>query len=332
MRLGGFYEISDSVFVLLMLVLPGFTFAQGDLVAAVTGNVTGLVENNNGDMVPPQAAVQATVVVNDDNGVVVANVSGTASCTGGLGLHFAFEAQYNTDDNSFVGMYSDIPGSAPDKALAFANDGGYSWTALLSGTAASDSGPRAYDLSFNFDVPETAVFSGNALPADLVYAGSLVTTQVVSVPLVISEVGINQNLEFSVDFSGNWSATAVPLEDGSSVFTGQASGSFASSNTVTVDATIPLQGALSIPVTIGGSFGGSLFLIDEDTVSFQGSWVGSGADQTFGGDINIDIELQDTSSFPFSVSGTIPIEIGVDQLPTVEIPFAVSGLFPLSIQ
>lgn len=320
------------IFAIIVFILPGFTFAQGDLVAALTGSVSGLVENSNGEMVVPQAAVQATIVAIDSGGVVTADVSGTASCTGGLGLHFAFEAQYNTNDNTFVGMYSDIPGAAPNKALTFTNDGGYSWTALLSGMAPSDTGLRAYDLSFNFQVPETAVFSGNALPADLVYAGSLESTQTVSVPLVISPVGINQNLEFSVDFTGSWSATAVPLEDGSSVFTGQASGSFASSNTVTVEATVPLVGIVSIPVAIEGSFGGSLFLIDENTVSFQGSWVGSGADHTFGGDISIDIEFQDTSSFPFSVSGTIPIATGIALLPTVEIPFSVSGHFPLSIQ
>ena len=325
-------RLTIRFFAIALFILPGFTFAQGDLVAAFTGGITGLVEADDGEMVPPQAAVQATIVVVDSNGVVTADVSGTASCTGGLGLHFTFEAQYNANENTFVGMYSDIPGLAPNQALTFVNNEGYSWSALLSGVASSDSGPRAYDLSFNIQIPETAVFSGKTLPPDMVYGGSLEDTQSISIPLAIPLAGINQNLEFSVDFTGSWDATAVPLEDGSSVFTGQASGSFVSSNTVTVEASIPQIGVRSIPVTIDGSFGGNLFLIDEDTVSFQGSWVANGADQTFGGDINIDIEFQDTSSFPFSVSGTIPIATGIAQLPTIEIPFAVSGQFPLSMQ
>ncbi len=116
------------------------------------------------------------------------------------------------------------------------------------------------------------------------------------------------------------------------MFTGEATGTFASTNTETVIGTVPGSGQLSIRVQVSGSFGGTLFLIDKDTVSFQGSWVGTGANQTVGGDINIDIEFQDTSSFPFSVSGTIPVETGFEQLPLTNIPFAVSGSFPLSIQ
>ena len=314
------------------LLLPGLAAAQGQLVAAVTGTVSGLVEDKNGDMVPPQAAVQATVSADTSGDSVVATVTGTASCTGGLGLHFTFEAQYNTADNSFVGMYSDIPGSAPNKALSLVNNGGYSWTASLNGNAPSDTGTRAYDLSFSFEIPDTAAFSGNALPDDLTYSGLLNTTKQVIVPLVIPQANINQNLVFDLVFTGDWSATSVPLVDGTAVFTGSATGSFMSSNTEIVTVTAPGLGTLNIPVQVSGSFGGSLFSVDKDTVSFQGSWIGSGVNQTFGGDIKIDIEFQDISSFPFSVSGVIPVDTGYPLLGVIHIPFAVTGNFPLSIQ
>lgn len=85
-------------------------------------------------------------------------------------------------------------------------------------------------------------------------------------------------------------------------------------------------------MSISGNFGGSLFLIDEDTVSFRGAWVGSGANQTFGGDTTIDINFQDTSAFPFTVSGTLPVATGIPQFPQFDFPFSVSGNFPLSIQ
>ena len=320
-----------KISLICALLLPGLVAAQGQLVAAVTGTVNGLVQDKNGDMVPPQAAVQATVSADTSGDSIVATVTGTASCTGGLGLHFTFEAQYNTADNSFVGMYSDIPGSAPNKALSLVNNGGYSWTASLSGNAPSDTGSRAYDLSFSFEIPDTAVFSGNALPDDLTYSGLLNTTKQVVVPLVIPQVNINQNLVFDIVFSGDWSATSVPLVDGTAVFTGSATGSFMSSNTEIVTVATPL-GTQEIPVQVSGSFGGSLFSVDEDTVSFQGSWIGSGVNQTFGGDINIDIEFQDISSFPFSVSGVIPVDTGFPLFGIVKIPFAVSGSFPLSIQ
>lgn len=306
--------------------------AQTDLVAPVTGTVTGTVENENGELVPPQAAVSGTVVATESNGVVTANVTGTASCTGGLGLHFTFEAQYDTASNSFTGMYSHTPGSAPDQALSFTNDGGYQWTAHLSGEAPSDTGPRSYDLSFQFQIPETAIFSGNQIPAERTYAGALNSTQSVTVPISVPLAGINETLTYTVVFDGSWSAVAVPLVDETFTFTGEASGTFASNETHTISGTIPGFGALSISVGISGSFGGSLFYIDENTVAFQGSWVGSGAGKTFGGDTTITINFQDTSEFPFSVSGTIPIETGFTQMPTMEIPFSVSGTFPLSIQ
>jgi len=316
----------------LLFLLPQWALAQTDLIAPVTGAVTRLVENDAGDMVPPQATVSATVVANDNNGVITANVSGTASCTGGLGLHFTFEAQYSSADNSFVGMYSDVPGNAPDKALSFTNNGGYSWTAQLSGMAPSPTGARAYDLQFHYEIPSQAIFQGNALPAERTYGGTLATSQTVVVPLSVPIAQINQNLNFNVEFNGSWSAVSIPQLDDSVVFTGEATGTFASTNTETVIATVPGAGQLSIPVQVSGSFGGTLFLIDGDTVSFQGSWVGTGANQTVGGYINIDIEFQDTSSFPFSVSGSIPVETGFEQLPLINIPFAVSGSFPLSIQ
>ncbi|MFN3164642.1 MAG: hypothetical protein ACE37N_14490 [Pseudohongiellaceae bacterium] len=318
--------------VFLSACLPIAATAQTDLIAPVTGSVTGLVENDNGEMVAPQAAVSATVIATDNNGVITADISGTASCTGGLGLHFNFEAQYNASENSFSGMYSDVPGSAPDQELLFSSDGGNMWTAQLSGDAPSDSGSRSYDLQFQFEVPEAAIFQGNSIPEERSYGGVLSAVQSVSVPVNVPQAGISQTLDFNVEFTGSWSAVAVPQLDGSSVFTGEASGSFASSNTEEVSVSLPDTDAFSIPVQVGGSFGGSLFLIDEDTVSFQGAWVASGSAQSFGGDMSIDIEFSDTSSFPFTIDGVIPVETGLEQLPTVNIPFSTSGSFPLSLQ
>ncbi len=305
--------------------------AQTNLIAPVTGSVTGTVENEFGEMVAPEAAVSATVVAVENEGVITANVSGTASCSGGLGLHFTFEAQYDASTNSFTGMYSDTPGSTPDQSLTFVNDGGLQWTALLSGQAPSDNGARAYDLSVQFVVPDTAIFVGESLPAEQTYGGSLETTTSVSVPVSVPLAGIDQTLDFSVTLTGSWNAVAVPQPDSSVAFTGEASGSF-SSNASAVTGTVPGLGDISVPIQIGGSFGGSLFMIDDDTVAFQGSWVASGGEQTFGGDLSITIEFQDTSSFPFTISGVVPVATGISQMPTLNVPFSVSGAFPLSLQ
>ena len=83
-------KIQYSIIGLLFPSISSIAVAQQDLVAAVVGNVTGTLEDKDGNLVPPQTAVQATVNAIDNNGTIVANVSGTASCTEGLGLHFAF--------------------------------------------------------------------------------------------------------------------------------------------------------------------------------------------------------------------------------------------------
>jgi hypothetical protein len=151
-------------------------------------------------------------------------------------------------------------------------------------------------------------------------------------PLSIPQAGINENVSFDVAFSGDWSAVSVPKVDGSSVFTGHAKGSFASTNTVTVSGFVPGLGTVTIPVSISGYFGGTLFLIDDNTVSFRGAWVGVGTEQTFGGDTAIEIRFQDTSAFPFTMSGTLPVATGVPQLPLIQIPFSASGSFPLALR
>lgn len=323
----------NSIKTLISLVLILFAvpvWAQ-DYIAGVVGGLSGTVEDDQGNMVAPQAAISATMMAQLAGSGVTADISGTGSCTGGLGLHFEFEAQFDAATNSFTGMYSDIPGTAPYKTLEFISNGGTSWSAVLSGTAPSPSGERAYDLSYDFEVPESAIFAASQLPDDLVYGGSLNTTQTVSVPVNVQAAGIDETVDIEIDFSGSWDATAVPQVDQSVVFTGSASGSFVSTNSPTVTATVPVLGSISIPINVDGSFGGSLFLVDESTVAFQGSWVANAADQSFGGDINITINTEDTSSFPFSISGTLPFETGVSQLPLIEIPFSVAGSFPLDL-
>jgi len=295
--------------LLAVFSFPLLAFAQQDFIAGANGTLTGMVEDEDGNMVPPQAAISATVTAQEVDGAITAQIDATGSCTGGLGLHLSLSAQYDVAANSFTGMYSDIPGAAPYKAIKFVNNGGLSWQANLSGSAPSDSGARAYDLTYAFDVPESAVIAAAEFPAESSYGGSLNNSPSVSIPLNIPEAGINQNLDIDMDFTGSWSANAVPQLDGSAIFTGSASGSFVSTNSPTISGTVPVVGAFSLPVSVDGSFGGTMFLVDESTVSFQGSWVANGGDQTFGGDISITIPFEDVSSFPFSVSGTcIPSE------------------------
>lgn len=140
-----------SIIGLLFLSISSIAVAQQDLVAAVVGNVTGTVEDKDGNLVPPQTA-----------------------------------------------------GEAPSIPLNFTPTGGTAWTTTLSGQASSPTGLRAYILAFDFEILETAIFSGNALPSDRTYSGNLASTQTVVVPLSIPAFGVNETLSFVLNFTGTW--------------------------------------------------------------------------------------------------------------------------------
>jgi hypothetical protein len=54
-------------------------------------------------------------------------------------------------------------------------------------------------------------------------------------------------------------------------------------------------------------------------------------DQTYGGDLDITINLKDTSSFAFSLEGSLPIESSVPGFPVIPVPFSIAGVFPLEL-
>jgi hypothetical protein len=322
-------RLKKAVHVLILLAVSPAVLAD-PLTGALQGSVSGTVQDDNGAMVAPQAAVQATIFANDNNGNITATIEGSAACTGGLGLAISFTAQYDAATQGFTGMYSDTPGKAPDTPISFTNTGGLAWTAAVSGNAPSATGERAYDLEMAFIVDQEAIFPGPKLPADKRFGGQLNQTQVVQVPVSIPALQLDETLSVEVVFQGSWNAVAVPNKDGSSTFTGEASGSFSSPQASVLNVNTP-NGPMSIPVSVGGSFGGTLFYLSESEVAFQGAWVADGGGQAFGGDISVNIPLSDISSFPFSIDGVMEISTGVEQMPSVSIPFSSSGAFPLDL-
>lgn len=319
------------VLVLTAASLPIVGFAQQDLVGAVTGSLSGTVENAQGNMVAPEGAVQATVFATDNgNGNVTAIIEGSASCTGGLGLTITFSAQYDSTSGNFTGQYTDEPGATPDEDVVFSNSGGLNWSAHFSGTAPSSTGQRAYDLDFAFTIPDNAVFTGNKLPNDIVYQGSLSNQPTVEVPVNVPSIGLHETVTFNLNFDGSWKATAVPQANGGAVYTGEASGSFYGDGGTLV-VTIPFVGQQSFAVSAAGSFAGTLFTVSSSEVAFKGAWVANANDDDYGGDVEIVIPLDNYAAFPFTVQGQLEIATGVSQLPSVLVPFTVSGSFPLNL-
>lgn len=466
-------KLKRSIFLTCNMLAP-FTLliaitghAQETLIAPLIGSVSGQVQAPDGSLVEPTAAIDGTILASIDNGSITASIEGSASCTGGLGIHFTFAGQYDSATGNFSAQFSDTPGFAPDTAADIVGIGNNTWQVSLSGKAPSDTGERDYDLQFEFQVPETAIFPGGKVPAANFYSGTL--NQSISVPIDLnnSALGLNQSVDLSIDVSGSWDATSIPRIDSSADISGEASGTISSNSVqilvagatpstleipVTHTATVPVpfqntqlgvnttvnmvfefngtySGSLqqdstysgsvtgsfstqpysiassvpgvntqiplsstqsiSLPIVdtatgvnttaqvdvtingsgtlvsnsgsltgqgsgsfsssqfevnaesaggnnvinlqVNGSFGGSLFTVNESTLAFKGAWVATGANQNFGGDIDITVPLADTSTFPFSFSGVLPIATGNSAVPQLNIPLNFSGSFPLNL-
>ena len=312
------------------LLAPSLVWAQTDVVGAIVGSVGGTVQDEAGEMVAPQGAVQGTIVANDSSGSLVASVSGTAATSGALGLALQFSADLDATTGGFVGMYTDKPGGTPDMEIVFTPAGDLTWSAQVAGMAASATGDRSYDLTVQFSVPQAAIFSGGTLPTDKVYNGTLNNSVSAVVPLVVPQIALDMTLNFSFLIEGSWTVTTVPLDDGSLAYTGTASGTF-SGGAGPVSVTVPLLGALTLPSDFTGSFSGNLFTVSATELAFKGSWTASSLDQSFGGDVEILIPLDDPSSLPFSFEGTMPMATGLPIQPTFNMPLSMSGSFPLAI-
>jgi len=300
------------------------------LTASVHGSVAGTVQNSAGGMVVPQSAVHGTVSANDNNGAISATLEGTAATTGPLGMTLKFTAQYDPATQAFNGLYSDTPGQVPDIPLQFTNAGGLNWRATISGNAPSTSGERAYALNVNLVIESGAIYPQAALPADKVFSGRLDHQQTVQLPVNLPALQASQTLPLTMRFQGEWSATTFVDSAGKPLFAGTAAGSFSTLQPASLNI-VPAGGAMTVPVSIGGSFSGTLFAVSDTELSFKGAWVSLNSGQTLGGDISIRVPLQDLSKFPYSLSGTAQVATGASQVPTLTLPFSASGEFPLAL-
>ncbi len=316
--------------MLVVGVLTGVTTVQaGPLTAALHGSLSGTVENSAGGLVAPSGAVYATISANDNAGSISATLEGSAATTGALGLGLQFTAQYDPATGDFNGLYSDTPGVTPSLPLRLRNTGGLGWSASLSGTAPSSSGERRYTLELQLQADPAALFAQASLPAANAFSGML--QRQVNLSLAVNQPALQavQSLPMEMQFEGRWNASLVPDSAGGTRLSGQASGSFRTLQSAPLTV-VPSSGALSVPVSIGGNFQGSLFAVSPTEFAFKGAWV-SQNNPALGGDISISVPLQDLSRFPFSLNGTAQISTGASQLPTLSLPFSASSDFPLAL-
>ncbi|MFZ5774510.1 MAG: hypothetical protein ACOY3Z_03380 [Thermodesulfobacteriota bacterium] len=307
--------------------------AAANLVGSMIGDVGGWVTDANGQQVAPQGAVSGDVAISTDSqGNVVATVTGTASCTGGLGVHINYAVSYNAATGVLTGTYTD-PANATARDIQFSHQGGLQWQASVADSVVVDGASRPYNIAVALELPETSLYSGTQFPADRQLSGPLSTTMNLSVPIVMPQFGLNETIDTTLTVTGEWVATVVPGADGSATITGHASGTYSSS---AISFTVTYMG-ISVPVSfsLNGNYGGSLF--QEGGELFFGGTFGeslhtSGVDVVYSGDMLIDVPVDTTgmiSQLPFSFDGSPRVEVG--SFGTFTVPVTVSGVFPFAL-
>jgi len=322
--------------------------AADNLVGSMVGSVSGSVTNAAGQLVPiEQSAVSGDVAVSTDSqGNIVATVTGTASCTGEVGVHVNYTVSYNTGTGALSGYYTDPADSTTHHTIEFTNLGGLQWQAAIADSVVVDGASRPYNITINLELPATAVYSGSQFPADRQLSGPLSTTlTVVSEPIVMPLFGINQTISIPITVAGQWVANVVPQADGSVVINGSASGTYTSS-TIPLSASVTYGGgpiSIDISFSLGGEFGGSLFQDSSGALFFAGTYgesiqnlssnYGISYSVSYNGDMMIEVPVDAStgvaSQLPFSFTGA-PL-ITVSGFGSFSVPITVSGTFPFSM-
>jgi len=316
------------------LFLSCFLFLSSMAVAApstgsFTGSIHGPVTDANGVTQQLNGSVDATVAITTAaNGSPAATITGTASSNVGLGVSVSFTATYNPATNALTGTYSDA-GSATSNPIVFTFNGvggALSWSATISGTAPSPSGPLPYTgLIIDISLSTNAIYPGATLPAAQTFTGPLAGPPLtVNVPL---GAPINQTITIAPVISGSWTATAVPQMNGTVSFTGTVSGSLATTAPTIV--TVPtLGGPINIPVSINATFNGNLFTNAAGALEFQGNWVdasGNGGPMGFTVPINPNGSI---TSLNFNFTGGFTVSTPIGPFP---VPFTASGSIPFTV-
>ena len=321
---------------IIFSLLPFTAFPQSDLIGGMVGTVTGLVENESGDFVEPQTALDAVVDINSaGGGDLTAVVDGVASCTGGLGMQVTFHVTFGYSDMTLSGFYTDIPnGKTLDKPILFEHTGGLNWTANITGSAPSATGKRAYDLNINITLPKEAIFPGEQYPDTRSYSGDLSQVVTVDVPIEIPVLSVNEVVSVDVALNGRWSAKTVPTSSSTPDINGTFNGSIEGVEPLSLTLNVPVIGEETLSLNIAGTFGGSLFVTSPTELTFFGSWAASAGEDGFGGDMNITVPLEKLSeltSMPFELNGNFSVDPDIPGVSPIPVAFGVTGNFPFNI-
>jgi hypothetical protein len=231
------------------------------------------------------------------------------------------------------------------RPITFTHKGGLTWEArVAAGGGKSSSGTAtAYDIVFNIVLPPESVTMGSKWPANGRVNVDLNNTQAISVPVSVSQVGLNTTFSTSIITEGLMVVSLVPNSLGSFALTGSVEGSFRVDPPIQVSIPYtPFPGfSVNIAVTVDptGRFSGVLTGdTAKNNLSFTGNWTAVSSDgSTAGGTLEMKIPLDPkTYAVPataeLSIEGAVTSPINVSGLPSgfslpISIPSSVTTPF-----
>lgn len=324
--------------------------AASEMVGSMVGDIEGWVTNAAGEQVAPQGAVFGDVAVSiDDQGGIVATVTGTASCTGALGVHIDYVVAYNAATGDLSGYYTD-PANAAQRPiqLSLREAGRLRWRGTIADSVVVDGQTRPYEIKIDLELPETALYNGSQLPAGFRLSGPLSTTMTVTGQVYLPEFGISETISTTVAVAGQWVASLVPEEGGTAV-TGHASGTY-TSGPISLSASgsfMDIPWSVPVSFTLNGQFGGTLFEDANGVLFFAGTYgesmqnyAGTGAiaipySVRYTGDVLIEVPVDAAgviTQLPCSFSGSPAVDVGSSGIfGSFTVPITVSGVFPFSM-
>jgi len=325
---------------------------------AMVGGFQGTAIDDSGHSIQINAddasvAVDVRLLTNAA-GNLAAHVSGAGATSDGSGVSFRFEADYDTATQDLTGTYTDNVSTSP-RPIQFTMLSALNWQAQITGDAISHDGTSyTFDVTVDITLPEQALFSGDAFPADRRVTGSLNQTQAITVPVSVPQLGIDQSFETNIVVEGAWQATVVPVGAGVAI-TGTYSGAFRMDPVINFDTTVtipsPIPGMTLPPVPISitidpvGRFDGTLAGdLASNTLRFSGGWSTVSSDgMQAGGTMEMTIPLDQQGGLPTmtttSFDGSITRPVTAQGIPpgtsiptTFSMPLTVDASVPFIMQ
>src|SRR5258708_1508909 len=229
------YLRTVALVALALATTAGFARAQSTAYhGPMLASIAGTIASASGSSVTPTCSASVQYTPSTSAASVVIAVVGTGTCSSSdASYNFSFNTTYTAATQALAGTYTDPAGATNN--ITFTKTGATSWQSTISGTAPSSTGGRSFSATITLQLPTDAYNAGLDL-SDLKKSGSVSFNATLSIPVVITALGVSTQQTDTVAVSGTWSIYFVPNGSGGGDLTGSASRPFTPLQPVTFTA------------------------------------------------------------------------------------------------